>query len=128
MVEVAAGRGLAGRFGVDEFALLLTGLTSPFEAVEIAEVLSARLAAPSRLTVGTVAVGASIGVAVAEAGITVAELTRRADEAMYAAKAAGKNRVEAFRPAATCPTPYTPPPASRPPWVAREASARGAAR
>ena len=98
MVEVAAGRGLAGRFGGDEFALLLTGLTTPFEAVEIAEALSARLAAPTRLAVGTVAVGASIGIANAEPGITVAELTRRADEAMYAAKAAGKNRVATFRP------------------------------
>jgi diguanylate cyclase (GGDEF)-like protein len=97
MAQVARGRGLAGRFGGDEFALLLTGLTGHGQAQEIAELLSARLAEPVRLSAATVRVGASIGIAAAEPGITVAELTRRADMAMYTAKAAGKNRVEAFR-------------------------------
>jgi PleD family two-component response regulator len=47
-----------------------------------------------------VTIGASIGVAVAEPGLSVTELSRRADMAMYAAKAAGKNRIESFAPAA----------------------------
>jgi diguanylate cyclase (GGDEF)-like protein len=99
MADVAAGRGLAARFGGDEFAVLLTGLDDPAEAERIAELLCARLTAPVPLAAATVTVGASIGVAVAEPGVTVAELTRRADAAMYAAKAAGRNRVEAYPPA-----------------------------
>jgi hypothetical protein len=77
-------------------------ITSPAPASRTplpAERLCAALAAPVALSVATVTVGASIGVAVAEPGVTVTELIRRADVAMYAAKAAGKNRIEAFPPA-----------------------------
>jgi diguanylate cyclase (GGDEF)-like protein len=95
----AGGPGsLAGRFGGDEFALLLTGLSRPAEAEEIAELLCVRLIAPVTLAGTTVAVGASIGVAVTVPGVTAGDLTRRADIAMYSAKAQGKNRVEAFHP------------------------------
>jgi diguanylate cyclase (GGDEF)-like protein len=100
LVEVAlrltATGGVAARFGGDEFALVLTGLNGPLQAEGIADRLGARLAAPMRLAGGTVTVGASIGVAMAEPGITIAELTRRADLAMYTAKAAGKNQVSTF--------------------------------
>ncbi|MFI1992299.1 diguanylate cyclase domain-containing protein [Actinoplanes sp. NPDC020271] len=89
-IAAAAGRdGVAARFGGDEFALLLTGSTG----VDQARRLCAELGEPVALTAATVRVGASIGVAFAEPGITVADLLRRADQAMYAAKAGGKNRV-----------------------------------
>jgi diguanylate cyclase (GGDEF)-like protein len=96
MTAVTAGRGLAARLGGDEFAVLLTDLADPLEAKRIAGLLCATLAQPVMLTAATVTVGASIGVAVAEPGVTVSELTRRADMAMYAAKTAGKNRIEGF--------------------------------
>jgi diguanylate cyclase (GGDEF)-like protein len=99
MAAVAASGGLAARFGGDEFALLLTGLAGPGEAEHIAGRLCTALAAPVCLTDATVTVGASIGVAVSEPGITIAELTRRADLAMYSAKAGGKNAVRTFPPA-----------------------------
>jgi diguanylate cyclase (GGDEF)-like protein len=99
MTAVTAGRGLAGRLGGDEFAVLLTDLTERSDAERVAAQLCAALAAPVTLSVATVTVGASIGVAVADPGVTVTELTRRADIAMYAAKVAGKNRIEAFPPA-----------------------------
>jgi predicted signal transduction protein with EAL and GGDEF domain len=51
-----------------------------------------------RLSSVTVTVGASIGVAITEDGVRASELTRRADIAMYSAKARGKNRVETFSP------------------------------
>ena len=98
LTEVAGGRGLAGRFGGDEFAVLLTGVAGPDDAAAVAERLCARLSAPVPLAAGTATVGASIGVAVAEAGITVAELVRRADVAMYAAKTLGKNRTRLYAP------------------------------
>jgi diguanylate cyclase (GGDEF)-like protein len=98
LATVAAGRGLAARFGGDEFALLLTGLSGDGEAQAIADRLSARLSEPVHLTAATVTAGASIGVATAEPGINPAELTRQADMAMYSAKARGKHRVETFGP------------------------------
>ncbi len=98
LAEVAAGRGLAARFGGDEFALLLTGLSGRAEAREIADRLAARLAEPMLLAVGPVVAGASIGIATAEPRVTPAELTRQADMAMYSAKAHGKQRVETFGP------------------------------
>lgn len=91
LTAAAGARGLAARFGGDEFAILLTGSA---HAEEVARRLCADLAAPIRLDAGTVTVGASIGVALAEPGVTVAELMKRADEAMYSAKATGKNHVE----------------------------------
>jgi diguanylate cyclase (GGDEF)-like protein len=96
IAAVAGDHGLGGRFGGDEFALLLTGLGSAAEAEQAAELLCARLAMPQRLASATVTVGASIGVAITEPGVTAAELTRRADIAMYSAKAHGKNRVAIF--------------------------------
>jgi len=106
LVEVAArmeGLGVPGalpaRFGGDEFALLLTGLIRPDDAELIAGRLCDELVRPIRVAGTTVTVGASIGVAVAEAGYSAADLTRCADIAMYSAKAQGKNRVERFDPA-----------------------------
>jgi diguanylate cyclase (GGDEF)-like protein len=98
LTAVARGRGVASRFGGDEFAVLLTELSGPEEADEIADRLCAELALAIELTTVTVTVGASIGIAMAAPGITVAELTHHADVAMYAAKASGKNRAEAFLP------------------------------
>jgi diguanylate cyclase (GGDEF)-like protein len=107
LIEVArriAGVGgpgsLAGRFGGDEFTLLLTGLTSAEQAEQAAELLCARLVAPVPLT-GVpmpVMVGASIGVAITAPGLTAGDLSRSADIAMYSAKAHGKNRVEIYHP------------------------------
>ncbi|GLY94093.1 hypothetical protein Acsp02_13490 [Actinoplanes sp. NBRC 103695] len=96
--EAAGPAGVASRFGGDEFALLLTSLNDPTEAETIAKALCDRLVQPLRLADVTVRVGASIGVAVTEYAVTATELTRRADIAMYSAKARGKNRVRLFTP------------------------------
>lgn len=96
-IVAAGGPGsTAARFGGDEFALLLTGITGPSDALALARGLCGRIVAPARLTGTTVSAGASIGIALAEPGVGTGELTRRADLAMYAAKAEGKNGVELF--------------------------------
>ncbi|AEV87876.1 hypothetical protein ACWT_6865 [Actinoplanes sp. SE50] len=93
-IATAAGRhGVAARFGGDEFALLLTGVEDAGQAEAAAGRLCAALAEPVRLGAATVRVGASIGVALAEPGVGVTDLLRRADLAMYTAKHGGKNRV-----------------------------------
>ena len=96
-VADAIGRAIRGddaliRWGGEEFLLLLPGARRP-QALELAERLRMRVAG---LTVeGLPAVTISIGVdelAVEETGAEAA--IERADQRMYAAKAAGRNRVD----------------------------------
>ncbi len=81
------------RWGGEEFLLLLPE-TEAVGACEVAERL--RAAAEGRLA-GAAGVAGGVtmtfGVAVLEGGMRVGECLKRADEAMYAGKAAGRNRV-----------------------------------
>ncbi|WP_256070046.1 MULTISPECIES: putative bifunctional diguanylate cyclase/phosphodiesterase [unclassified Streptomyces] len=94
----------AARLGGDEFAALITGPDGADPGVrerqirEIADRLRTVLSAPYRLDGGEVRVGASIGIAFAEAGATPTEVMRNADLAMYRAKQAGKGQVELYAP------------------------------
>ncbi|SDP12296.1 diguanylate cyclase (GGDEF) domain-containing protein [Klenkia soli] len=81
-VQLPAGALLA-RHGGDEFALLLPGRAGE-EAVATVWRMCDQLAG----------VGLSCGVAEVRAGESAAQLMRRADGALYAAKAAGRGRVE----------------------------------
>ncbi len=90
-----AGDTLA-RVGGDEFAAVLPGCGRE-EAVRIAVGLLADLTAPGVLPCGPAAVGASIGISLGGADAGPNELLAEADLAMYAAKAAGKGRVEVYR-------------------------------
>jgi diguanylate cyclase (GGDEF)-like protein len=80
---------LAGRMGGDEFAVMLYGLT-PTEADAIAERIAEALSRPIDVDGTQLQVGASIG-AVDCGGEDPTEILRRADVAMYTAKAAGDN-------------------------------------
>jgi diguanylate cyclase (GGDEF)-like protein len=85
--------GLA-RLGGDEFALLFCGLDAATEIEAAASRIIARFAQPFRIDERTVSVGISIGLASGGInGIHSGELMRRADVAMYAAKRAGKMRI-----------------------------------
>lgn len=84
---------LVGRSGGDEF-LILAPETQLADAIALAEKL---LAAISQATYNAVVekVTISIGTASLMAGDTADELIKRADQALYRAKHAGRNRVEA---------------------------------
>jgi diguanylate cyclase (GGDEF)-like protein len=85
---------LVARLGGDEFAVLVEGLDGN-ELDGLARRIVERAAAPFPLTEGTVSVGVSIGVAIADAGpvpgmCSADQLIHDADTAMYASKRAGK--------------------------------------
>jgi diguanylate cyclase (GGDEF)-like protein len=90
---------IAGRIGGEEFAMLLPGAGIE-GARQLAEVVRTGLAPacagriPSALTPTT-----SIGLAVNIPGAGLSQLMRQADEALYAAKRAGRNCVRTFAPA-----------------------------
>lgn len=88
------------RLGGEEFAVLLPDAT-PETALAVAERLRAALDRSLQATpAARVAYTVSIGVAMLEEGESVAALMARADTALYAAKAAGRNRVASAPPAA----------------------------
>jgi diguanylate cyclase (GGDEF)-like protein len=83
---------IAARVGGDEFAIALAFSTAD-GAATVAAKLVADLAATYLIAPLTVKISASIGIAVfPDAASTFETLLRRADEAMYKAKAAGKQR------------------------------------
>ena len=83
------------RLGGDEFVILLEE-TFELEALAVAERVLDALRQPLVLADRPVVVGASVGVATSRQAGGSDALVRNADLAMYAAKGAGKGRVEVF--------------------------------
>jgi diguanylate cyclase (GGDEF)-like protein/PAS domain S-box-containing protein len=83
-----------GRFGGDEFLLILEPIGEPDEAALVARDILAVLEAPFHLAGGSEAfIGASIGISIfPEDGRSAADLQREADTAMHRAKEGGRNR------------------------------------
>ncbi len=83
-----------GRYGGEEFVALLVGV-DPTLAVQVAERVRASIAtAPVRWEQREIPVTASVGVTAVGQGESLADAIARADEALYAAKAGGRNRIE----------------------------------
>lgn len=81
------------RFGGDEFVLILSALADPDNVERICECILAKLSAPFQLGDDLAYVSASIGITLYPSDATEIEaLLRNADQAMYAAKNAGRNR------------------------------------
>jgi len=93
-----------GRFGGDEFAVVLIGVDEMARAEQIANTIVAELRKPIPLGEDRQAqIGGSIGISYAgDVDDTATAMLRRADEAMYAAKQAGRSQV---RTAAAPPVP-----------------------
>lgn len=81
------------RLGGDEFVVVLEGLSSPEEATKIADHLIQELNYPFRLSETDEAhIGASIGISLFPRDAhTPQQLLEKADQALYAAKSAGRN-------------------------------------
>ncbi len=88
-----------GRIGGDEFLVLLPTVETPEAAESVATKICEDLCRPMECLGHTITISVSIGVAVyPDHGITDTELTHAADEAMYAAKQLGRNRVVMYTP------------------------------
>ena len=88
---------LCARLGGDEFAVLLRG-AGEAEARAIGQRIVEMISTPVELGDGLARIGASIGATRVLPGSTETVVVHEADVAMYAAKAAGKNRVQFFHP------------------------------
>jgi diguanylate cyclase (GGDEF)-like protein/putative nucleotidyltransferase with HDIG domain len=87
IARILAGHGVAGRLGGDEFAVMTAG-PEPDGAVAARILADVARAFPDP----ALAIGISIGSATATApGADLSDLLRSADEALYAAKHAGRN-------------------------------------
>jgi diguanylate cyclase (GGDEF)-like protein/PAS domain S-box-containing protein len=87
---VGAERGMTGRLGGDEFLIVVSGLSTESEAVAFADAVAALVREPVTLADMTVIPSASVGVALSRAGEEARSLIKRADAAMYLAKARGR--------------------------------------
>jgi diguanylate cyclase (GGDEF)-like protein/PAS domain S-box-containing protein len=92
----------AARLGGDEFAILIPDLADRTDAEQIAQRLLTQLRRPVSADAQVAMVGASIGIASGTAATTAHQILLLADQAMYAAKRAGKNGY-AHADAAPCP-------------------------
>ena len=101
LLEVLAGR-LADvghevtRFGGDEFVVLVDDLPSIHAAQGLGDQLLREACRPTQIDGVPIRPSASVGIAVAEPGIDAAELLRRADVALYRAKALGRRRATTY--------------------------------
>jgi diguanylate cyclase (GGDEF)-like protein len=93
------GTALIARLGGDEFAILQVSAKQPGGAMAPAGQIDGLVSAPCRIENYTLAVGASIGVAVSDRGCDDVEfLLKAADLAMYRAKADGGGAYRVFDP------------------------------
>ncbi len=99
LVNVIGSHGHVGRLGGDEFKVVLPGKTSRIQLEQLAKALIESVSRPYLIERTQVAIGASVGIAIApDDGRTDDELTRNADLSLYAAKAAGRGVHRCYEP------------------------------
>ena len=87
------------RLGGDEFSIIMPAIGSPDDATYLARRIAATVAEPFVIEHAVVRFGVGIGIAVApDNGTQPADLVRRADRALYRAKAAEQSSVRFFEP------------------------------
>ncbi|MBN9307079.1 MAG: hypothetical protein BGO82_07085 [Devosia sp. 67-54] len=88
---------IIARLGGDEFSLLLRPIDKPSDAAMVAERIVKAMASPFNIDGHQIAIGASVGIAVAPAdGETTDVLMKNADMALYRAKSEGRSTYHFF--------------------------------
>jgi diguanylate cyclase (GGDEF)-like protein len=88
-----------GRFGGDEFTILIKNISNPQDAVRIAQRFLQALASPYALDQKEVNAGATIGISTFPAdGSDADTLLKNADAALYDAKESGRNNYQLYSP------------------------------
>ena len=91
LVNAIGSQGHVGRLGGDEFKVVLPGGSSLSQVEALARALIDSVSRPYLIERTQVSIGASVGIAMApDHGHNDEDLTRNADLALYAAKAAGR--------------------------------------
>ncbi|MEV6494957.1 GGDEF domain-containing protein, partial [Actinoplanes sp. NPDC051633] len=83
---------IVARLGGDEFVVVMPDVHDPGDVLTIGHRLLQAIRLPMRIDEHVVTVSASVGMTVNHPGVSLAELLREADEAMYEAKRSGKNQ------------------------------------
>ena len=100
MPSGGATSGVVARMGGDEFTVLLATADAAAAAERVGHELLEALSAAFEVTGERVYVSASIGVSLAPRdGVEIEALFKHADQALYEAKGAGRNRMSLFTPA-----------------------------
>ncbi|MBT9384305.1 EAL domain-containing protein [Pseudooceanicola sp. CBS1P-1] len=97
LTQTAPGARIA-RLGGDEFIIFLPDASDPQAVAQQGEQLLRALQPAFEVKGHSLRLGASLGYACDRAAIGREELVRRADAALYAAKAGGRNRAEPYDP------------------------------
>jgi diguanylate cyclase (GGDEF)-like protein/PAS domain S-box-containing protein len=84
---------MVARLGGDEFVVMLDLSVAGVDPAVIGQRIVERLAHPFATTYGTMAIGASVGLAFGGVGSQAREIVHRADLAAYQAKAQGRSRL-----------------------------------
>jgi diguanylate cyclase (GGDEF)-like protein len=96
--ELCGDQHLLTRFGGDEFVIAQTNVAAPQDALVFGQAIVKGLAQPFTLLGHTINISASVGTSIADRQVTVEELVKRADIALYRAKTAGRNCSVLFAP------------------------------
>jgi diguanylate cyclase (GGDEF)-like protein len=94
MLRATRAGDVVARLGGDEFAMILPGQTDTATLQSIASRLIAQLEVPVPFDGRDCRISGSIGIAVSRPGDGTVALVARSDEALYAAKRAGRGRAE----------------------------------
>ena len=96
LAAVCKGRAEAFRLGGDEFAVLVKSGLDEAQVMQLAQDISDAISQPVEIDHWWAECGCSIGVSDWRSGMDPMRLLREADQAMYAAKEAGRGRIVAF--------------------------------
>lgn len=100
LLAAVGDRHTVARFGGDEFTILIESRGAESEALMVAEQVMSALRRPVSIEGHELFVSASVGIAVSTArDSTITDLLRKADIALYRAKAEGRARYALYHPA-----------------------------